>query len=113
MSSYIIERVKNDVGGDLRGKNVILVGVAYKPNIADTRETAAMLLLDQLRSQGATVTWHDDLVRSWNGEVSGPLSGADITIVVTLHDGVKQEDIRRSAPYIFDTTGKLKGVQGL
>ena len=113
MSKYVVDRVQADNGGSLQGKSVLVVGVAYKPNVADVRETAAELVIDHLRSRGAVVTWHDDVVGSWRGESSAPLSGADIAIVVTKHDLVDEKAIVASASYIFDTTGKIKGVKGL
>jgi UDP-N-acetyl-D-glucosamine dehydrogenase len=113
MSEYIVRRVAQDNGGNLNGKNVLVVGVAYKPNVADVRETAAELVIEHLRSQGAAVSWHDDVVGSWKGEGSSPLQGADIAVVVTKHDGVDEKKILASAPYVFDTTGKVKGAKGL
>ena len=113
MSKYVVDRVQADNGGSLQVKSVLVVGVAYKPNVADVRETAAELVIEHLRSRGAVVTWHDDVVGSWRGESSAPLSGADIAIVVTMHDSVDEKAIMASAPYVFDTTGKIKGVKGL
>ena len=112
MSKYIVNRVEKD-NGDLKGKSVLVVGVAYKPNVADVRETAAELVIEHLRARGAIVAWHDEVVGSWKGEKSSPLSGADISIVVTKHDGEKVDSILKSAPYIFDTTGKVTGAKGL
>jgi UDP-N-acetyl-D-glucosamine dehydrogenase len=113
MPRYIVNRVAADNGDNLTGKSVLVVGVAYKPNVADVRETAAELVIEHLRSQGAIVTWHDDVVGSWKGESSTPLQGADIAVVVTKHDGVDEKNILASAPYVFDTTGKVKGAKGL
>jgi UDP-N-acetyl-D-glucosamine dehydrogenase len=113
MSKYIVDRVQADNSGSLGGKSVLVVGVAYKPNVADVRETAAELVIEHLRQRGAVVSWHDEVVGSWNGEKSSPLSGADIALVVTKHDDVKEHDILASAPYVFDTTGKVKGAKGL
>jgi len=113
MSEYIVNRVQADNKGTLQGKSVLVVGVAYKPNVADVRETAAELVIEHLRQRGAAVSWHDDVVGSWNSENSAPLSGADIAIVVTKHDDVKVRDILDSAAYVFDTTGKVSGAKGL
>jgi UDP-N-acetyl-D-glucosamine dehydrogenase len=113
MSEYIVRRVAHDNGGNLKGKNVLVVGVAYKPNIADVRETPAELVIEHLRSQGAVVSWHDDVVGNWKGESSAPLQGADIAVVVTKHDGVDEKKILASAPYVFDATGKVKDAKGL
>mgnify|MGYP000721089946 CR=1 FL=1 len=113
MSKYVVDRVEADNGGSLTGKTVLVVGVAYKPNVADVRETAAELVIEHLRARGAVVSWHDEVVGSWNGESSAPLSGADISVVVTKHDQLKECDILASAPYVFDTTGKVSGAKGL
>jgi UDP-N-acetyl-D-glucosamine dehydrogenase len=113
MSKYVVDRVAADNGGSLAGKSVLVVGVAYKPNVADVRETAAELVIQHLRQRSAVVSWHDDVVGSWNGESSAPLSGADIAVVVTKHDNVKVQDILDSAPFVFDTTGKVPGAKGL
>ena len=113
MSKYVVGRVEADNGGSLQGKSVLVVGVAYKPNVADVRETAAELVIEHLRERGAVVSWHDDVVKSWNGESSSLLSGADIALVITKHDDVKERDILVSAPYVFDTTGKVNGAKGL
>jgi UDP-N-acetyl-D-glucosamine dehydrogenase len=113
MSKYIVKRVAEDNGGNLQGKSVLVIGVAYKPNVADVRETAAELVIEHLRSQGAVVSWHDDVVGNWKGESSAPLHGAEITIVVTMHDSVDEKRILASAPYVFDTTGKVKGARSL
>ena len=113
MSKYVVDRVESDNGGSLQGKSVLVVGVAYKPNVADVRETAADLIIKHLRERGAVVSWHDEVVGSWHGESSTPLFGADIALVVTKHDNVKERDILASAPYVFDTTGKVVGAKGL
>jgi UDP-N-acetyl-D-glucosamine dehydrogenase len=113
MSEYIVDRVQADNGGSLQGKSVLVVGVAYKPNVADVRETAADLVIEHLRNRGAVVSWHDDVVGTWHGETSASLAGADITVVITKHDVVSERDILASAPYVFDTTGKVAGAKGL
>ena len=113
MSKYVVDRVQADNGGSLQGKSVLVVGVAYKPNVADVRETAAELVIEHLRNRGAVVSWHDDVVGTWHGETSSPLSGADIAVVITKHDAVGEREILASAPYVFDTTGKVAGAKGL
>jgi UDP-N-acetyl-D-glucosamine dehydrogenase len=113
MPKYIVARVAADNGGTLDGKKVQVIGVAYKPNVADTRETPAELVIEELKRQGAKVSWHDPIVGTWQGESSIPLGGSDIAIVVTLHDTLDKKALLASAPYVFDTTGKLAGAKGL
>ena len=110
MPKYIAARVAKDNGGSLKGKKVLVVGVAYKPNVADTRETPSELLIDALEQLGAEVTWNDPVVKRWRGKESAPLGGVDITVVATKHDLVSPSEILNSAPYVFDTTGKVKGA---
>jgi UDP-N-acetyl-D-glucosamine dehydrogenase len=113
MAKYVVDRVTADNGGSLKGKSVQVVGVSYKPNVADVRETPAELVIEELKKAGATVTWNDDLVSSWMGESSTPLGGSDITVVVTLHSTTDPAAVLKSAPYVFDTTGKVIGANSL
>jgi UDP-N-acetyl-D-glucosamine dehydrogenase len=113
MAKYVVDRVITDNGGSIKGKSVQVVGVAYKPNVADVRETPAELVIDELKNAGALVTWSDDLVPMWQGESSTPLGGADIAVVVTLHSVTEPSDVLKSAPYVFDTTGKVSGAHSL
>ena len=113
MAKYVVDRVKADNGGSLRGKSVQVVGVAYKPNVADVRETPADLVIAELKEAGASVTWSDDLVSTWLGQTSTPLGGSDIAIVVTLHSITNAGAVLKSARYVFDTTGKVKGAHSL
>jgi len=110
MPKYIAGRVERDNGGSIKGKKVLVVGVAYKSNVADTRETPAELLINALEKLGAVVTWNDPVVGSWHGKDSVALGGIDIAVVVTKHDVVPADEILKSAPYVFDTTGKVKGA---
>ena len=113
MPKYIVARVKADNGGSLKGKKIQIVGVAYKPNVADTRETPAKLILDELTNEGAIISWHDPIVKNWLNGASSALGGSEIAIVVTLHDLIDKDAVTKSAPYVFDTTGKLNGVKAL
>jgi UDP-N-acetyl-D-glucosamine dehydrogenase len=112
MPAYIVKRVIAGSGGSIKGKKVVVVGVSYKSNVADTREAPAAAVIDLLREQGATVVWHDDLVATWRGETSSPITGADIAIVVTKHDGVDLVAIN-ACGYVFDCTGSIASVDGI
>ena len=112
MPAYVVSRVAGDVGS-LKGKRVIVVGVAYKANVKDTREAPAVLVISELQKLGADVSWHDPIVGTWNGQGSCDLKGFDVAIVVTKHDVVSEADIKACASYVFDCTGSIKGVAGL
>jgi UDP-N-acetyl-D-glucosamine dehydrogenase len=113
MAKYVIDRVRSDNGGSLKGKTVQVVGVAYKSNVADVRETPAEPVIEELKAAGAIVTWSDDLVSTWMGEKSTALGGADIALVVTLHAVTDPAAVLKSAPYVFDTTGKVGSSHSL
>jgi UDP-N-acetyl-D-glucosamine dehydrogenase len=112
MPAYVVKRVVAGNGGSVKNKKVVVVGISYKSNVADTRETPAAAVIDLLREQGAIVTWHDELVGSWCGESSSPIVGADIAVVVTKHDGVSVDAIK-ACWYVFDCTGSIAGVDGI
>ena len=112
MPAYVVKRVIAGAGGSVKGKTVVVVGVAYKANVADTRETPAAVVIDLLRASGAFVTWHDRLVGNWRGENSSELGACDVAVVVTKHDVVSISDIKKST-YIFDCTGSIPGADGI
>ena len=112
MPEYVVKRAVAGSGGTIIGKKVVVVGVSYKSNVADTREAPAALIIDLLRQQGALVTWHDELVSSWRGECSSPIEDSDIAVVVTKHDGVSVDAIN-SCGYVFDCTGSIAGADGV
>ena len=84
--SYFVERAKQIIDG-VKGKKILIIGISYKPNVADVRESPVISLIEQLQIAGAEVSWHDDLVRGWNGQESTPISaGFDLAIIATPHD---------------------------
>jgi len=111
MPAYVVKRVVAGSGGSIAGKSIVVVGVSYKSNVADTRETPAADVISLLRAQGATVTWHDDLVGEWRGENSSPLRG-DVAVLVTKHDGVDLKALA-ACGYVFDCTGTIAGADGI
>ena len=86
MPGYFVARAEEKIGG-LKDKKVLVVGVSYKPNVSDVRETPVETLISGLKKKGAQVSWHDDLVKVWHGEESVALSsGFDLAIIATPHD---------------------------
>lgn len=86
MPKYFVNRAE-DILGTLKNKRIIVVGVAYKPNVADVRETPVEALILGLRQKGAIVVWNDDLVKEWKDEKSTALSeGFDLAVLATFHD---------------------------
>ena len=83
---YFIGRAEEKIGS-LKDRRVLVVGVSYKPNVADIRESPVESLIFGLKQKGAQVSWHDDLVKVWKGVKSVALSGDfDLAIIATPHD---------------------------
>ena len=86
MPSYFIGRAEEKIGS-LKDRRVLVVGVSYKPNVADIRESPVESLISGLQQKGAKVSWHDDLVKVWKGAKSVALSDDfDLAILATFHD---------------------------
>ena len=86
LPDFFVSEADNKIGG-LKGKRVLVIGVSYKPNVSDVRETPVKALVDGLKSKGANVFWHDNYVKVWNGEESTALSDDfDLAIIATPHD---------------------------
>ena len=80
-------KVAEEKLGDLNGKRILVIGVSYKPNVADVRETPVESLIIGLKEKGSKVFWHDALVKDWRGEQSTPISdNFDLAILATPHD---------------------------
>ena len=89
MPTYFVGRADEILGG-LKGKKVLVIGVSYKPNVSDVRETPVASLIAGLEKSGASVSWHDDLVKTWNNQSSLPITDQyDLAIIATPHDYIQ------------------------
>ena len=89
MPKTVNERIKDYLDGDLRGKNVQIAGISYKPDISDLRESPALDLINELETAGAIVTWHDPFVKEYKGKQSVPLSSEiDLGLIITPHSQI-------------------------
>lgn len=87
--NFVAKSISSLFNGDLTDRKIQIVGIAYKPNVTDLRESPALELILALRSMGAKVKWHDPDVKVWNGEVSSPLDlELDIGLIVAPHDTI-------------------------
>lgn len=115
MPRSLVKRILSEFNQNLNGKRILICGVAYKSNISDTRESPAKILYDELINSGANVSWYDPNVKFWYGlePVDIRNSKFDISIITVMHSSMNIENIRNSAPYLFDCTGRLPGVPTL
>ena len=121
MPYYVIERLALALdlrfGRPLRGAEILLVGVAYKRNVDDVRESPALKLTELLEARGARVAFHDPLISEipstrefahLAGRQSIPLDAETLarsaaTLIVTDHDAIDYGRIVAHAPLIVDT----------
>ena len=126
MPHYVVERVAgalNEERKPLKGANVLIVGLAYKPNIDDSRETPAAEIITLLEDRGAAVSYHDPHVpvfprmRKYKYELrSIPLNqqtvaAADVVVIVTNHDAVDYTMLGRHARLIVDSRNAMHAVR--
>jgi len=126
MPRYVVQRLAdalNDrAGRGLKDASVLLIGLAYKKNVDDIRESPALKLIELLEERGARVTFHDPYVaaipatRAY-GHLAGrkgvaltpaTLKAADAVLVVTDHDAIDWKRIGRHARLIIDTRNALR-----
>lgn len=123
MPRYVVSRVLdslNDRGKTLKGNRVLVLGVAYKPDIDDVRESPALDVIALLRKKGANVEYHDPYIPSIHHEHEGwkmqsitdaellPKVGeADAVVIVTNHKVYDYPAIIEAASFIFDSRNAL------
>jgi len=89
MPALVTGRIKSRFNDDLKGKRIQIAGITYKPNISDLRESPALNLIKELKIAGAIVTWHDPLVKVYEGQQSEALtSEVDLGLIVTPHSQI-------------------------
>jgi UDP-N-acetyl-D-glucosamine dehydrogenase len=112
MPGYIVSRILKDNNNNLVNKKIIVIGVAYKANVSDTRETPALEIIKLLIKENAQVVWHDPLVNKFNDQESHEIKDQDIAVVLTLHKSIDIERIKK-IKYVFDCTNKLNWAKNL
>ena len=107
----IIQEISRELKEEFKDKSVLLVGISYKPNISDVRESPALRFMEVLRMKNK-VSWYDPIVGSWNGETSSILDKTkfDVVIFSNIHAGTPINELISSGKLIIDLTGKVKGA---
>jgi nucleotide sugar dehydrogenase len=121
MPSYVAQRVKDllkDADLSVEQAGVLLLGVTYKPNIADERESPAVPLAAELAAYGAAVAFHDPYVSRWEHsghcttrvtDLDAAIRAADITVLLQDHDVYDIQHISSAARLLLDTRGVASG----
>jgi len=102
--SVISQALNHGAQKPLRGSRILLVGVAYKADIGDVRESPAEKLLELLRTAGADVSYHDPFVPEFDGLRSAPLDpkAYDCIAIVTAHSSIDYDELVDAAPLVVD-----------
>ncbi|KRF12746.1 nucleotide sugar dehydrogenase [Nocardioides sp. Soil796] len=122
MPSYVAHRAQNllnDHAKAIHGSTVLLLGVTYKPNIADQRESPAVPLAKALDTLGARVVYHDPRVEEWDAgvpvtrtdDLATAIAFADLVILVQAHDEYDVPSLAADARLFFDTRGVTTGPE--
>ena len=122
MPEFVIERVfkmLNRHGKAMNGARILVLGVAYKKNISDMRESPALSIITMLEKHGARVAYHDPYVPSFRHEGKSYVSvesieketeKADLVLIITDHDDYDPGLITRPGTLVFDTRNLTGGV---
>jgi UDP-N-acetyl-D-glucosamine dehydrogenase len=122
MPGYVVQMVVdalNDRERSLRGARILVLGVAYKANVADTRDSPALEIIDALARKGASVSYHDRHVPvlkldhavlssvAWD-EID--LAAWDVILILTAHDGCDWKRVVREGALVIDTRNATDGI---
>jgi UDP-N-acetyl-D-glucosamine dehydrogenase len=125
MPAYVVEKIQhalNTRGKPFKGSRILVLGVAYKKDIDDPRESPAFEVIDRLLKSEAVVSYHDPYIeraprmRSWPDlppMASVPLTpetltSSDAVVIITDHSSVDYEMVARHAPVVVDTRGVFR-----
>ncbi len=127
MPEHVIRRVAdalNEKQKSVRGSSVLVLGLAYKPNVDDERESPSYVLMEMLKKRGAQVAYHDPYVpvikqtrehSSWAGTKSIPwtketVGSYDLVLLATNHACVNYKELAGWAKCIVDTRNAMHGI---
>lgn len=117
MPAYVVERVQdmlNEAQKSINGSSVLLLGVTYKPNIADQRESPATPIAQLFLSKGAGISFHDPKVDTWRvagktlqtePDLHAAIQSADVVVLLQNHSEYDADALSQKASLFFDTRG--------
>jgi UDP-N-acetyl-D-glucosamine dehydrogenase len=128
MPDHVVQRVAealNDQGKAIKGSRILILGLAYKPNVDDERESPSYRLLEKLKQRGAVVAYHDPHVPvirptrehpQWAGTKSVPwtrptIAGFDLVVIATAHTCVNYHELADWAQCIVDTRNAMAAIR--
>jgi UDP-N-acetyl-D-glucosamine dehydrogenase len=111
--SVISQALNHGAQKALKGSKVLMLGVAYKADIDDCRESPAEKILELLRTAGSDVAYHDPYVPEFDGLSSVPLEPEqyDCVVIVTAHSNIDYADVVQRSGVVVDFRNATKGVE--
>ena len=112
-----VERALNDQAKAVRGARVAILGVSYKPDVADTRQSPALKIIPLLQRMGAEVVYHDPHVPELQGGLGrsepypGVLEGADLVVILTAHSAIDYGLAVERASALLDLRGVTRSMR--
>src|SRR3954471_23621833 len=127
MPEYVVRRVAdslNDNQKSVKGSSILVLGLAYKPNVDDERESPSYVLMEMLKARGAKVAYYDPYVpiirptrehAHWTGTKSvewsrETVASYDLVLISTNHTSVNYRELAEWAPCIVDTRNAMTGI---
>jgi UDP-N-acetyl-D-glucosamine dehydrogenase len=127
MPTYVVHRVAdalNEQQKAIKGSSILIIGLAYKPNVDDERESPSYFLMEMLSARGAKVAYHDPYVPvikptrehghwagtksvEWNKKV---VSSFDLTLIATHHACISYKELAEWSPCIIDTRNAMASI---
>lgn len=124
MPAYVIERaskILNRLRKPLNGSNILILGVAYKQDIDDYRESPALTVIENFEKEGSKVSFYDPFVKAYihKGKerlglitlTEELLKEADLVVITTAHTKLNYDFIQRNSLQIFDTKNAMKNIK--
>ena len=112
-----IERALNGARKPVNGSRILILGVAYKGGVGDTRESPALKIVERLQELGGEVSYHDAFVPELakqglsSVELEAALRECDLAAIVTAHPGVDWADVVAKAPLVVDFRGVTREIE--
>lgn len=123
MPEYVVERcskILNRFKKPLNGSKILVLGVAYKQDIDDYRESPALKVIENFEKEGCIVDYYDPYIKEYKfkGEIKSGikklnkevLQNADLVVITTAHSAVDYEFVQVNGTFIFDTKNAMKNV---
>ncbi len=111
--SVISQALNHGAQKSLKGSKILVLGVAYKSDIDDVRESPAEKIIELLKTAGSDVSYHDSFVPSFDGMSSVPLEPEkyDCVVIVTEHSDIDYDDVVQRGKVIVDFRNATKGFE--